>query len=78
MTGRRQLLFRTKCEDVAPYNSQDWLSMHGKDPKFDREDPVTKPRYSIPDQLLTAQTAKALKPKLYVYEDFGRLPNLRI
>jgi len=52
--------------------------MHGKDPKFDREDPVTKPRYSIPDQLLTAQTAKALKPKLYVYEDFGRLPNLRI
>jgi hypothetical protein len=38
--------------------------MHGKDPKLDREDLVTKPRYSIPDQLLTAQTAKGLKPKL--------------
>jgi hypothetical protein len=31
VTGRRQLLFRTKCEDLkdlAPYNSQHWLSMH--------------------------------------------------
>ena len=78
VTGRRQLLFRTKCEDLAPYNSQDWLSMHGKDLKLNREDLVTKPRCSIPGQLLTAQTAKGLKTKLYVYEDFGRLPNLRI
>jgi hypothetical protein len=71
VTGRVQFLWSTEYEDLAAHNSQDWLSLHGKSPKLDKDDLVAKPVHNILDQLLKAKTAEGFKPKLYVYEDFG-------
>jgi hypothetical protein len=71
VTGRVQFLWSTEYEDLAAHNSQDWLSLHGKSPKLDKDDLVAKPVHNILDQLLKAKTAEGFKPKLYVYENFG-------
>jgi hypothetical protein len=46
--------------------------LHGKRPKLDKDDVVTKPIHTILDQLSKTEAVGGLKLELSVYDDFGR------